>query len=516
MLAYEKDILIFKKDSKKVIGRRRVKIAHEDAPFSFKSVPVSNACKALHIPMGPPACNNGCVFCIDRNRSQRAPLSLAKIESELERFLGRTRTVVFSGGGEPTLNLFLAAAIEAARRRGYTEIVLVTNGRRLRNRDYCLQLLDAGLNKIKISLHGPDPAVHDVLAGSIGAFRDTSGGLENLAALRANRPFALEVTCVVVKGNFRLLRPIYDYVARFNADHLTFNVVEPLGRAHANFVAVAPPYQDILDSAHASGLDFRSPRLSLSCIPPCAGGFEGNPEAFWLASGKCAPVFDHAKWKVHGPPCQKCLASDHCSGIWNRYVETYGWGEFTPASSPRLRDGQTLRVTTGSPCDNRCIHCDDGPAAPGGGSTRSVSAALRRGWLEGYRRVEFGGGEILLNPRCEEWVNEARDVGYSSISIQTNGRALCLAKSTTLLRRLQLTEVIVRINAGMEPVHDAMARSPGSLRQALRGMMRLRSIGLAFAIRCRRHPDNLATLSAARQLALRLGARRFEAVESEA
>lgn len=459
----------------------------------------------LHVPTGH-SCNNRCVFCIERSAGTPSRLTLAEVEEQLERMRDQIDTVIFTAG-EPTLNPILAQSAAAARKRGYRIIGVVTNGRRLRDQALCAALLDAGMNDIRVALVGPDAEVHDAVTQRKGSFDQTVAGLKNLASLRVKYSFHFEVNSALVQSNFRLLRQIHDFAQGFGIDRINFNVVEPCGAAQDAVDSVVPRYREVMEVVDNCGLDFRSPVRSLSRVPLCAGGLEWAQESFHFALGKQITRYDPVAGKIHGPPCENCALKDSCPGIWEEYIKQYGWEEFAPVVHPSLREGETLRVFCGSPCNNNCIHCARPTGLP------PASRQLRNGILAGFRRVELAGGELLLNPEATALVNLARDLGYRQIVIETNARVLCVPKYLDLLRQLQPGEVIVRINAGDAGVHDSMARVPGAFEQTLRGLELLRQNAIPFSARLRRHPQNQSTLEEARRLVTKAGASGLETEE---
>ncbi len=466
----------------------------------------------LHVPTGH-SCNNRCVFCIERSRGAQSRFGMAEIEDQLDRMLPRTKEVIFTAG-EPTLNPLLAPSAAAARERGYEVIGVVTNGRRLRDEKLCTDLLEAGINDIRVALVGPRAEVHDSITRRKGSFVQTVKGLQNLAALRRRFSFHFEVNCTLIRSNLRLLREINDFAHGFGIDRINFNVVEPCGSSEDNFDLVMPRYTEVMEVVDRCGLDFRSPTRALSRVPACAGGLEWVQETFLFSRGEKVGQYDPLAGKVKGPPCADCAIDDRCPGIWQRYVQEYGWEEFTPVVHPSRRRGQILRVLTGSPCNNRCMHCIEGPAAAATPRAMPVSRQLRDGILAGFRKVEFAGGEFLLDQRFHDLVCEANDRGYEAVAIETNARVLCVPRFMNMLVGLRPSEVIVRLNAGDAGVHDAMARVPGAFDQTMRGMRLLAEHAIPFSVRLRRHPRNSASVEEARELAKQAGARGFEVIKS--
>jgi hypothetical protein len=295
---------------------------------------------------------------------------------------------------------------------------------------------------------------------------------------------------------------------------VNFNVVEPRGTADELFAETVPRYSEVMRHADESGLDFGAPGQSLSRVPACAGGVEWVQEQWHVAHRDGVNVYDPVDGKVKGPPCTSCAIADGCPGIWERYVRGYGWDECIPLGHPSAREGQVLRLHTGSSCNNHCLHCVDGPLAGGSArpADRDVARQLREGLLRGYRRVELGGGEPLLNEAVGRWVSQARSLGYEHVALDTNARLLSLPERLDQLVALRLDEVIVRLNAGDERAHDEMARVPRAFRQSLRGALQLARRGVPFAVRVRDHAMNRPTRAILSELARKLGACRLEII----
>jgi len=84
-------------------------------------------------------------------------------------------------GGEATLRPDLVELVQYAENVGLVT-GLQTNGRRLRDRAYLDQLLRAGLDHIQITLESHDPAIHDRMVGTEGAWQETVEGIKTVVA----------------------------------------------------------------------------------------------------------------------------------------------------------------------------------------------------------------------------------------------------------------------------------------------------------------------------------------------
>lgn len=142
--------------------------------------------KRLHI-FTNSYCNNGCLFCSDVRWTSPTPLDVLDKNAleDLRRMRGKVTKVLFSAG-EPTLNEKLVDYIDLAKKYGYKEIGLITNGRKLKDKEYAESLFRVGLNEINVSLHGSKKEIHDKITRVPGSFEETFLGLCNLSFLKKN------------------------------------------------------------------------------------------------------------------------------------------------------------------------------------------------------------------------------------------------------------------------------------------------------------------------------------------
>lgn len=371
----------------------------------------------------------------------------------------------------------------------------------------------AGLNKLTVSLHGADAATHDAITRRRGSFEQTLAGLAAAARLRTEHRLDLEVNTTLVRTNLAQMRPIWELAARYEVDMVNFNAVEPRGTADELFDQVVPRHDEVIDHADRSNLRFGDPTLSLSRLPPCSGTLAWAQETWHVPHPDSLDVYEPARGRVKGEPCRTCAVAAQCDGLWERYATGYGWEGLVPVVDPATREGQVLRVRTGAPCNNRCVHCFDGPASGLSSPRRPVARQLREGLLHGHRSVEFAGGEPLMDEHLDRHVQLAWEIGYREVLLESNARVLALPGRAEQLSAMGVTSMVVTLNAGTEQVHDRMACVPGAWRQSLRGMQQLRLQRIPFAIRLRLHPDNRNTVAAARALARHLGATYVESIE---
>jgi radical SAM protein with 4Fe4S-binding SPASM domain len=123
-------------------------------------------------------CNNDCAHCYNARERNFPELSTQQWFKIIDRLweLGVPH-IVFTGG-EATLRNDLPQLIHHAESNGQIT-GLNTNARRLIDKDYIKQLVDAGLDHVQITVESCMPEIHDEMMRAKGAFNQTITGLKN-------------------------------------------------------------------------------------------------------------------------------------------------------------------------------------------------------------------------------------------------------------------------------------------------------------------------------------------------
>lgn len=110
-------------------------------------------------------------------------------------------------------------------------------------------------------------------------------------------------------------------------------------------------------------------------------------------------------------------------------------------------------VRLGHRCNNACVFC--GQAGVSSEAALDFETALRG---VNVREVTFAGGEPLLDPRLEDAIATAKELGIEAIGVQTNGRGLDLRR----LAALGVTDVHLSVHAATAAPHDYHTQVEGS------------------------------------------------------
>jgi len=341
----------------------------------------------LHVDVGA-FCNNNCIFCMEDDRQGRfdrvSNVTPEQVRTILQANCHR-REVMFVSG-EPTLNPEFLRYVRWAREAGFQSIGVISNGRRFSYEPFATRAVAAGLNLVIVSIHGSEPRIHDGLTRTPGAFDQALAGLRNLAELARKQPLRIHTSTVLNRRNatqerieslLALLRPL--------ARQMVFNVMQPFGRGQAHFDSLMMRYRDtaqVLGTFFARHAGEELP-IYLVDIPYCttegcgipdnvrgyveryvhferdsgdSGALGRRPRGQPIRSGgaevklrvlephdstrqppdglvvRHRDLLEQAR-KSKRPECARCAYDPLCDGVWNNYIERFGFEEFVPVET---------------------------------------------------------------------------------------------------------------------------------------------------------------------------------------
>ncbi len=165
-------------------------------------------------------CNNDCSHCYNARPRNFPELDRERWEKILDRIWQIGIPHVVFTGGEPTLRQDLPDLIAYAQETGLVT-GLNTNGRRLSDRRYLEQLVEAGLDHVQITLESHDPAIHNEMVRSKNAWRQTVEGIRN--ALET--PLYVMTNTTMLHQNSPRLKETLDFLAELGVPTLGLNAL---------------------------------------------------------------------------------------------------------------------------------------------------------------------------------------------------------------------------------------------------------------------------------------------------
>jgi MoaA/NifB/PqqE/SkfB family radical SAM enzyme len=241
--------------------------------------------------------------------------------------------------GEPTIRKDLPDLIKEARRLGYTNIQLQTNGRMLSDGKFLTNLITLGVTDVEISIYGDTPALHDGIARSQHAFIQTIKGIRN--TVRSG--IGLIVTAPVILNNYKRLSGIAAVLNEVGVHALQFNFSRPVNirgkwrnETIARLSECSPYIRKAIRKAREYGM-----AVSTEAIPFChleyadlmMKDISEDWQRFRVADLHIIhdSMANHRALSRPSPPeCADCLHKKCCSTTWREYQELFGAGEFMP------------------------------------------------------------------------------------------------------------------------------------------------------------------------------------------
>ncbi len=137
-----------------------------------------------------------------------------------------------------------------------------------------------------------------------------------------------------------------------------------------------------------------------------------------------------------------------------------------------------IDVKVGFGCNNHCRFCVQGRKRErfGRRPLEEMVGFLRQG-RDAYSGVVFTGGEPTLHPDLVALVAAARELGYTSIQIQSNGRMFAYRDLCQKLIAAGANEFSPALHGHRADCHDHLTSVDGSFEQTLKGIHNLKALG---------------------------------------
>jgi MoaA/NifB/PqqE/SkfB family radical SAM enzyme len=292
-------------------------------------------------------CPERCAFCSEEHRMQayrQYPVTWGRVAKVLRLHASRGVTNLHLTGGEPTIHPDFIAVLKLAKKLGMRTSV-GTIGTRLCDESFAreaLPYLDEGL----FSIHGPDAAVHDELAGRAGSFEQVTSAF--VLAQRLRPDFGAYVNTVVTRRNVDVLGDTVALADRLGASLVVISNMTPEGLGLDNFETMAVPLERLAAvlptiparAQRAIVRFFGTPMCLLGPHAMLSNDLHWDPRVtveWQSAPGKV--LFDGIySWapdrrRVHAEACQGCDKRSVCMGVFDRYHELYPCDALVPQTA---------------------------------------------------------------------------------------------------------------------------------------------------------------------------------------
>lgn len=263
-------------------------------------------------------CNNQCVFCFEADRIFPCKTT-EQIKKEMKR-IRESFDFINLMGQEPTLRDDLLELINYAKKIGFREVGLTTNGRMFAYRDFARKIIESGLNQIGLTVVGADAKTHDQHTLVKGSFEQALAGIKNILSLK-NSDFSFLLNIMVTNKNFQKLSDIVDFYVDLGVREINIGHIMPLNKKIVNSRKVVArmkkvvPYLIKIQDKHGNKVKFLFVEY-----PACIFPKNYRRLAF--------PCLEENPQKRRIGLCQKCKYKKTCNGISGAYLNLYGDKEF--------------------------------------------------------------------------------------------------------------------------------------------------------------------------------------------
>lgn len=142
-----------------------------------------------------------------------------------------------------------------------------------------------------------------------------------------------------------------------------------------------------------------------------------------------------------------------------------------------------LVLELNSKCNNNCIYCyipEENRKAHKETSADYFKKALKK--FKFTKNTDFTGGEPTLYTNLIPLIRYAKEMGYDSINLVTNGRRLAYEEYLNKLTNAGITRFIITLEGPNAKIADSITQSPGSYDQTVRAISNLKKNRIIFGL----------------------------------
>jgi len=280
-------------------------------------------------------CNFNCIMCsvkgVDGLDFENSFSEMYKIMKEAD------EEVVSFTGGEPTINPDILRLFEAAKKLGYDDVRMTSNGFRFKDKEFVKKLTENNLTKVNLSLHGIGD-VHKEVTGT-KAYDSVMEGVKNLLSENVR----VNVVSVLMSCNVDSLNLLYEKLLELGVSEIEIIDLQYDGRAKEKIDELAVSFlEKRLFFEKNSDLLKSFSRVRVVNFLPCLLPFP-LPENFIYFSERQKKSINKFEGGLSGEEsdkdrkkmtfCKECKAVDFCPGVKNKELDAFGEENFKKAAS---------------------------------------------------------------------------------------------------------------------------------------------------------------------------------------
>ncbi len=414
----------------------------------------------------------------------------------------RCRRLLFSDS--PLAHPRFFDLLEEARARGIGNLAVETDAPPLARPGALDALANAGVERVFAVVGGGRPKVHDQVMQDAGSFAEAIEGLR----AAASSPVALYAVMPVVRWNERDVEPFLDWLIE-HAKPTGFLLALPeVSRVPEALRKVLLPYGEL--AALAARVFTACSRSKVEygfslrrALPPCAA--RGALDRFGTF------FFDRMDYLRHADraafervdACASCSLAETCPGLERDYLDAFGREGLEPIALGVSMDWKLKQVNTlerrdfksvsdfenddegrgrsliriNGHCNMSCSFCFVDRTVPDF-EAEQILGEIERMAAKNPAHLVLSGGEPTLHPALPRFIARARELGFRTIEVQSNGVRAADPGYAKALVDAGLNKVTFSLHS-VDPEHsDKITRLPGAFRKTMAAMHNFRRLGV--------------------------------------
>jgi radical SAM protein with 4Fe4S-binding SPASM domain len=185
-------------------------------------------------------CQNNCIHCYAGGPHETPELSTSQWKEVIDRLSQIGIFILTFTGGEPTLREDLPELLQYAQNKGMVT-GLITNGRKLKDKEYVKTLEKAGLDFVQVTLESHKPKIHDLMTAAEGSWKETVTGVKNAA----HSQIYVTTNTTLSKYNAPEFLKTIDYIKELDVAAFGCNSLIYSGKANAVSQEFALPVEEL-------------------------------------------------------------------------------------------------------------------------------------------------------------------------------------------------------------------------------------------------------------------------------
>lgn len=291
-------------------------------------------------------CNSYCIFCYAAaKRGKIKSLTTEEAKTKMHEALERGVSIIDFNGGEPTIRKDIINLVRYAKKLGFSQIAITTNGQMFSYYNFAKKMIDAGLDHVVVSIHGHTSILHDIHTRVSGSFQKLVKGIRNLRKIKPD--IYICSNTVITKFNYKFIPKIAENnITNLKVNALEFIFPHPRGNAWKFFDIIVPTLTEIapfifptIKIGKKNNIEHIYFRYLPLCYMPGLSNYSSElVEKKFLKEEHVGPEFENLaveegrmiSGRVKGPQCQVCKYNSLCEGIWKEYTKKRGMEELIP------------------------------------------------------------------------------------------------------------------------------------------------------------------------------------------